>query len=102
MAKTELVGVAYGRASNYANLLNSEGARKDDSTVEAQQDRARLHLNHLSKVKDRSYKLLEFISDEGFSGKNTRRPGFQKVIQLVRSGTIQFVVATEISRLSRS
>ena len=101
-AKKEMIGVAYGRASNFDNLLNSDGMRKDDSTIEAQETRARYYVEHLSQTSPAKYKLLEFISDEGFSGKNTKRPGFQNLSRHIKSGKIQFIIATELSRLSRS
>jgi DNA invertase Pin-like site-specific DNA recombinase len=48
------------------------------------------------------YEIVEQLSDEGFSGKNTNRPGYQKMWGLVSSQAIDFVVATELSRISRS
>ena len=101
-ATKEMIGAAYGRASNFDNLLNTDGNRKDDSTIEAQEARARLYVDHLSQTTSTKYKLLEFISDEGFSGKNTKRPGYQKLVRYIKSGKIKFIVATELSRLSRS
>ncbi|HRK09157.1 MAG TPA: recombinase family protein, partial [Pseudobdellovibrionaceae bacterium] len=102
MKTTDLRGVGYGRASNYDNLLNSDGLRKNDSTMESQEARVRLHADHLSQTVAKKYRVLEFIGDEGFSGKNSKRPGYQKLLRLVRSGQIQFIIATELSRLSRS
>lgn len=98
----EILGVAYGRASNFGNLVNTNGMRKDDSTIEAQRDRTQLYIEQLSIAKNEQYRIVEFIADEGFSGKNTRRPGFQKLETLIKSKKIKFIIATELSRLSRS
>lgn len=40
--------------------------------------------------------------DRGFSGKNTQRPGFQKMLDDVKAGKIDKVVVYRLDRLSRS
>lgn len=47
-------------------------------------------------------KTFEVFSDEGFSGKNTERPGFQKMMELVRAGKVEKVIVWKLDRLSRS
>lgn len=42
------------------------------------------------------------IEEKGISGKNARRPKFQELMDLVRGRKIDFIIAKEISRLSRS
>lgn len=44
----------------------------------------------------------EIFSDEGFSGKNTSRPGFQRMMELVRAGKVEKVIVWKLDRLSRS
>jgi site-specific DNA recombinase len=45
------------------------------------------------------YKLIE---QRGASGKDTNRPEYQKLLNLIRGRKIDFITAKEISRLSRS
>ena len=45
------------------------------------------------------YSLIE---DRGVSGKDTNRPKYQELISLIESQQISFVIAKEISRISRS
>lgn len=45
---------------------------------------------------------FEVFSDEGFSGKNTERPGFQKMMELVKAGKVEKVIVWKLDRLSRS
>lgn len=40
--------------------------------------------------------------DKGFSGKNTRRPGFEKMIQDIAYGKIKRVIVYKLDRISRS
>lgn len=44
----------------------------------------------------------EVFSDKGFSGKNTARPGFQKMMEMVKAGKIEKVIVWKLDRLSRS
>ena len=44
----------------------------------------------------------EFILDEGFSGKDTNRPGLQELFRQVDEKQVDHVVVTAIDRLSRS
>jgi site-specific DNA recombinase len=54
-------------------------------------------------IKDSEYELLEdIIKDEGRSGGTLKRPGIQKVIELVQSKKVDAVFAYDSSRLSRS
>lgn len=56
-------------------------------------------LNALSEV-ERVH--VERYEDKGFSGSNTRRDAFQRMIEDIRSGLIQKVVSYKLDRLSRS
>ena len=40
--------------------------------------------------------------DRGYSGKNTNRPGFQKMMEDVERGRIQKIVVYRLDRFSRS
>lgn len=45
---------------------------------------------------------VRIFQDKGFSGKNTRRPAFQELIQAIEEGRIQKVVVYRLDRFSRS
>jgi len=53
------------------------------------------------KPEERSEKIVTFI-DNGFSGGNVNRDGFQKMMQLVRQGKISKVIIYKLDRISRS
>lgn len=46
--------------------------------------------------------ILVYDGDEGFSGGNTFRPGYQKMLQDIQSGNINMVVCYMIDRISRN
>lgn len=43
-----------------------------------------------------------YDQDEGFSGKNTNRPGFQRMMQDVRAGAVNAIVVYRLDRIGRS
>jgi DNA invertase Pin-like site-specific DNA recombinase len=45
---------------------------------------------------------IEIIADEGISGFKSARPGFQKLLELCRTGNVKTVIVYDLSRLSRS
>lgn len=45
---------------------------------------------------------IEKYEDEGFSGKNTKRPEFQRLLKDVRAGKIKAVVCYRLDRISRN
>lgn len=96
-------GISYGRVSSLdKDDFNIDGSRKSDGSPEAQRLRCIDHMKYLSNRKGQEHQIIEHLIDDGFSGKDTKRPAFQKLWDSIESGKISFVVATELSRLSRS
>jgi DNA invertase Pin-like site-specific DNA recombinase len=95
-------GVAYSRVSTDGQLQDDAGRRRDDASPEAQRERCEKHIAYLSSQTGIEHRIVEFLSDEGYSGKNTDRPGFQRMWDLIATRQIDFTVSSELSRLSRS
>ncbi len=53
------------------------------------------------KPDERDEKVLTFI-DNGFSGGNVNRDGFQKMMKMVRQGKVKKVIVYKLDRISRS
>ena len=51
---------------------------------------------------DEAAKHARVFKDEGFSGKDTNRPGFQQLLREIRRGRVRMIVFAELSRISRS
>ncbi len=68
--------------------------KKDSISIETQIDLCKREL-----APDESFKVY---SDKGFSGKNTNRPEFQKMIDAVEAGEINRIVIYRLDRISRS
>lgn len=101
-AKQKLAGVSYGRVSTVGQTLDSNGNQREDASPAAQKSRCLGHAQYLSMKSGIEYQIIEHFSDEGFSGKNVNRPNYKKIWNLISDRTINFVIASELSRLSRS
>ena len=64
-------------------------------SLDAQKDR----IEAFCRAKD--WDLVEVISDPGFSGKDLKRPGIQRVIELSKKRKIDVVVVVKLDRLTR-
>src|SRR3989344_2047791 len=49
----------------------------------------------------KNYEVIDIIQDNGYSGANLRRPGFQKVLQLARNKEFDYLVTWKLDRFSR-
>ena len=52
--------------------------------------------------KDKELEFRVYDSDEGFSGKNTNRPDFQRMMNDVENGLLNAVVVYKLDRISRN
>jgi len=68
--------------------------------IEMCRQRAHQYLN-LKNISDSDAKILIY-EDEGFSGKNTARPEFQKMLAAVKVGEINCVICYKLDRISRN
>lgn len=66
------------------------------------------HGLHAQKVRlhefadKRGLEIVEFIADEGVSGKDLEREGMQRVLELAATGAVDAVVVTKADRVSRN
>ena len=68
--------------------------KKESLSIAGQIERCKLECSHPDTA------LI--YEDRGFSGKNTQRPGFQKMLDDVKVGKIEKIVVYRLDRLSRS
>jgi DNA invertase Pin-like site-specific DNA recombinase len=93
--RSRLRGAAYVRVSTKTQV-------EEGDSLPQQLNRCKAKCVELGKIHGVQYTLSYKLMDEGLSGKNTRRPGYQKLMELIEGGKINFLIATELSRLSRS
>jgi DNA invertase Pin-like site-specific DNA recombinase len=51
---------------------------------------------------DRGWEVAELFVDGGFSGKDTERPAFKRMVQRIEEGGIDAIAVTKLDRLTRS
>lgn len=77
----------------YALYARQSIDKQDSISIESQLEMCKY------EVKGRPYK--EYI-DRGYSGKNTERPEFQKMLEDIKNGSITHIVVYKLDRISRS
>ena len=101
--KNEKYGVSYCRVSTDEQYKNTDGSIKSDASPLSQQQRCEDFMNYKSNSPtEPNYKFVEHLKDLGFSGKDTNRPSYQRMWNLITTEKIDFIVSTELSRISRS
>ncbi len=96
-----LRGISYARISTIHQNLGTDGNFRNDGSPEVQNQRCRDHAEWLTKTSGRKYELIEQLT-EIKSAKDTSRPQYQRMLSLIKNRQINFVIATELSRLSRN
>ena len=88
----------------YCRVSTDEQAKNKEGSLTSQVQRLRLKVDEKNKIheKDKWGKVVKVYEDRAYSGKNTDRPEFQKMLADVKSGRINTIMVTELSRLSRS
>lgn len=52
-------------------------------------------------VKEQGYTLVDIYIDDGYTGTNFNRPGFQRMLKDIKDGKVNMVITKDLSRLSR-
>lgn len=69
---------------------------------ESIENQIQLCREYLDRTVDDNNKIIEVYEDEGFSGKNTNRPEFQKMLAAIEKKEIDYIVCYRLDRISRS
>lgn len=99
----KILGVSYGRVSTNEQAFNEDGTQKYDASPQMQKVRCQQFVEALNFREDRKgdYEIIDHLNDVG-SGKDTKRPNYKKLWNYIESGKIKFIVASELTRLSRN
>ena len=79
----------------YCRLSLDDGNVGDSGSIQTQkiilEEYARMH----------GFKIYDVYVDDGYSGLNFNRPGFQKMLQDIEIGKVNVVITKDLSRLGR-
>jgi len=79
----------------YCRLSLDDGNVGDSGSIQTQ----KIILEEYAK--SHGFKIYEIYVDDGYSGLNFNRPGFQKMLQDIENGKINLVITKDLSRLGR-
>lgn len=94
MASQEKYTILYGRLSQ-EDMQKKSGAEDDSNSIQNQ----RLLLEKYAREK--GFTNTKFIYDDGYSGTNFRRPGWEELMELVESDQVATIIVKDMSRLGR-
>ena len=93
MANQDKYTILYGRLSQE----DTQKANKADDSNSIQNQRLLLE----KYAADKGFPNPKFIYDDGYSGTNFNRPGWQEVMELMESGLVATLIVKDMSRLGR-
>jgi len=85
------------RAGGYLRLSREDGDKEESDSIANQRELIRAFAGKLSGIT-----LVDSYEDDGYTGVNYERPGFQGMIQDIKSGKINCVIVKDLSRLGRN
>ena len=80
----------------YCRLSLDDGSIGESGSIQTQ----KIILEEYAKM--HGFKIYDVYVDDGYSGLNFNRPGFQRMIQDIQSGKINLVITKDLSRLGRN
>jgi site-specific DNA recombinase len=90
------------RVGIYLRVSTEEQARIQDGSLVSQRQRLIEYVEGQNRRENNWGQVVEVYCDEGKSAKDMNRPEFQRLLADIKTGRITLILATELSRLSRS
>ena len=87
----------------YCRVSTEEQAKNKEGSITSQIQRLRMKVDEKNNYENGKWgKVASIYQDAAYSGKNTNRPEFQKMLIDVKRKKVDTILVTELSRLSRS
>ena len=86
------------RVAGYLRLSREDGDKEESESIGSQ----RSIITHKLEELGNEYELVDFYIDDGYTGLNTDRPAFQRMIEDVEKGYVNSIITKDLSRLSRN
>lgn len=86
--------VGYGRKST--EEINTQSIKNQSLTIRQEYQKI------CEEDSFNQYSYLGYLSDEDFTGTNSNRPDFQKLLQMIVSKEVNMIIVCDLSRLSRN
>lgn len=84
------------RVAKYMRLSRDDGDDRESESIENQRD---IIDNYINTHED--LEIVQEYADDGFTGTNFDRPGFQKMLQDIEDGKVDCIITKDLSRFGR-
>ncbi len=84
------------KTCGYVRLSREDGDKEESNSVKGQRDLIREYLRTHTELRECGMKV-----DDGYTGSNFERPGFQEMMAGVKAGEINCIVVKDLSRFGR-
>lgn len=86
----------------YIRVSSEEQARIQEGSLVSQRQRLEEYVKTQNQNKRGWGDIVDIYCDEAKSAKDMNRPEFQRLLRDIKNGRVNLILATELSRLSRS
>ena len=84
------------RAAAYCRLSKDDEQIGESASIQTQRDMI------TGFIRENGWSLVDVYIDDGYTGLNTNRPSFQRMLKDIDDGKIDIVVTKDLSRLGRN
>lgn len=84
------------KVAKYMRLSRDDGDDRESESIENQRD---IIENYIKNKED--LEIVQEYVDDGFTGTNFNRPGFQKMLEDIEEGKIDCIITKDLSRFGR-
>ena len=95
---TQTISAAKYKVAGYLRLSTEDGDKEVSDSIVSQRSIIENKINELGN----EFELVDFYIDDGYTGLNTNRPSFQRMLQDIENGKINTIITKDLSRLSRN
>ena len=86
------------KVAGYLRLSKEDGDKEESDSIVSQKSIIENKIKELGK----EFELYDLYIDDGYTGLNTDRPSFKKMITDIENGVVNTVITKDLSRLSRN
>ena len=86
------------KVAGYLRLSQEDGDKDVSDSIVSQKNIIERKVEELGT----EFSIVDYYIDDGYTGLNTNRPNFQRMIQDIEKGNINCIITKDLSRLSRN
>lgn len=96
--ETQTDSFAQHKVAGYVRLSKEDGDKEESDSIVSQ----RSIIENKIKELGTDFELIDFYIDDGYTGLNTERPSFQRMLTDIENKKINTIITKDLSRLSRN